>query len=73
MQRDHPEDTPTGGDGPDGLPAWSACEVFCIHSYAGEAGPACGWRGRLREAALDAKLGKRRCPRCGRATLMPLG
>jgi hypothetical protein len=47
-------------------------EVFCIHSYAGEAGPPCGWRGRWDEILRDAVTGVRRCPRCGRVTLIDL-
>lgn len=47
-------------------------EWFCIHSYAGEAGPPCGWRGRTAEIACDPAGGVPRCPRCGRATLMEI-
>lgn len=47
-------------------------DLFCIHSYAGEQGPPCGWRGSTREASRDATDGTRRCPRCGRTTLIEL-
>jgi hypothetical protein len=45
-------------------------ELFCIHSYAGEAGPPCGWRGSVVEARSDDAGGAPRCPRCGRVTLL---
>lgn len=47
-------------------------ELFCIHSYAGESGPPCGWRGAAGEITGRTASGERRCPRCGRATLMEL-
>ena len=47
-----------------------AIEVFCIHSYAGESGPPCGWRGRLAELCGCGSERELLCPRCGRATLM---
>jgi hypothetical protein len=55
---------------PDPLPAWAECEVFCIHSYAGEAGSPCGWRGKLAETVPHCRI--RVCPRCGRSTLLPI-
>jgi hypothetical protein len=47
-------------------------EMFCIHSYAGEMGPPCGWRGPVVEATHCVTTGTRRCPRCGRATLLEI-
>lgn len=47
-------------------------ELFCIHSYAGEAGPPCGWRGSADELANGKTNSVRRCPRCGRATLLEI-
>jgi hypothetical protein len=49
---------------------WAQSEVFCIHSYAGESGPPCGWHGLISETCSDEATGWRRCPRCGRTTLM---
>jgi len=46
-------------------------ELFCIHSYAGEAGPPCGWRGRFAEVRREKET-PLRCPRCGRATLLEI-
>lgn len=51
---------------------WSQSEVFCIHSYAGESGPPCGWHGKVSDAPRDHATGARLCPRCGRATLMAI-
>jgi len=51
-------------------PAWPECEAFCIHSYSGEAGQPCGWRGRLHEARLDEARRARICPRCGRPSVL---
>lgn len=55
-------------DGPVPPPA----ELFCIHSYAGEAGQPCGWRGVSLEVRRSAITGTRRCPRCGRTTLLEI-
>jgi len=52
--------------------ALPAHEYFCIHSYAGEAGPSCGWRGFLSEAQVRNAKNTPRCPRCARATLMAI-
>jgi len=54
------------------LPPWAECEVFCIHSYAGEVGPPCGWRGKLTEIQKRTERGILVCPCCGRATLLPI-
>ena len=51
---------------------WAQSELFCVHSYAGESGPPCGWLGLSSETARDPATGMRRCPRCGRATLMDI-
>jgi hypothetical protein len=56
---------PKGGGLPD-------CEMFCIHSYAGSSGPPCGWRGKLSAVTRDPRTGERRCPRCGRTTLLEI-
>ncbi len=64
-----------GGDKKSGfnpLAPWGECEVFCIHSYAGEEGTPCGWRGKVRDARGEEKCGQRTCPKCGRPTLMPI-
>lgn len=53
-------------------PTQMKAELFCIHSYAGESGPPCGWRGRAHEAVHDTKGGALRCPRCGRSTLLEI-
>lgn len=55
-----------------GGPAWSELELFCIHSYAGESGPPCGWRGKAADVVRFTPTGERRCPRCGRPTLMEI-
>lgn len=47
-------------------------DVFCIHSYAGESGPPCGWRGRRASLVRDFPGATRRCPRCGRTTLLDI-
>ncbi|HVU23588.1 MAG TPA: hypothetical protein VHE13_05630 [Opitutus sp.] len=52
-------------------PAPPSPELFCIHSYAGESGPRCGWRGLAGDVKFSL-AGEPRCPRCGRATLMQL-
>jgi hypothetical protein len=62
---------------PDSQPAKTAptqmsAEFFCIHSYAGESGPPCGWRGTAAETQRDPKTTTRRCPRCDRATLLEI-
>jgi hypothetical protein len=49
-----------------------SANYFCIHSYAGEAGPPCGWRGRITVISSGEGDGVRRCPRCGRSTLMEI-
>ncbi len=59
------------GDPPP-LPPWWECELFCIHSYAGDAGSPCGWRGKSAAARLDRDGRRRVCPRCGRPTLLPI-
>jgi hypothetical protein len=59
------------GEGPP-LPPWPACDAFCIHSYSGESGRPCGWRGLLHEARLDEERRLRVCPRCGRPAVMPI-
>lgn len=69
MIRDSREDFPLRGGRESAPPG---AELFCIHSYAGEAGPPCGWRGRRVEAASHGKNQSLRCPRCGRATLMDI-
>lgn len=60
----------------DPMPANAAArppaEFFCIHSYAGESGPPCGWRGSAAATQRDPKAAPRRCPRCGRATLLEI-
>jgi hypothetical protein len=62
---------PTDGrDGEKDLPPWPGCEVFCIQSYAGNAGSPCGWRGRIADAARDDTGTKLLCPRCRCATLL---
>ena len=57
---------------PGAAPSRPPYEVFCIHSYAGELGPRCGWQGRASDALRIEANGPRRCPRCGRATLMDI-
>jgi len=54
------------------LPAWSECDLFCIHDYAGTGMSRCGWRGRLNQAKRDSTGSKLLCPRCGSATLLRL-
>jgi len=54
------------------VPVRPVHEVFCIHSYAGELGPPCGWYGPASEIVRYDAAGARRCPRCGRATLMDI-
>lgn len=61
-----------GRDATPPLPPWPDCEVFCIQSYAGEAGTPCGWRGRWHDARKVTSDGKPRCPRCGGPTLLGL-
>ena len=69
MIRDSREDFPLPGGRESASPG---DELFCIHSYAGEAGPPCGWRGRRMEATRNGKVAALRGPRCGRATLMEI-
>ena len=52
------------------LPPWADCEIFCVHSYAGEDGPPCGWRGRLAEVREPVAGGGRVCPWCGATSLL---
>lgn len=65
FSKDHPQPASHGAPR-------AARELFCIHSYAGELGPPCGWRGLADELARDRLTGERRCPRCGRTTLMEI-
>jgi len=58
------------GDGGDQLLPWPDCDIFCINSYSGAGAPACGWRGRFREAHHDATGANPLCPRCGCASLL---
>lgn len=60
---------PTATPTPFSLGSGRVRERFCIHSYAGESGPPCGWRGPESLAPRDA-TGTLHCPRCGRATLL---
>lgn len=53
-------------------PARPHSEFFCIHSYAGESGPPCGWRGSAMATLPADAAGARRCPRCGRTTLLEI-
>lgn len=60
------------GENPTERPAFRpARELFCIHSYAGEKGPPCGWRGFESDVRRDS-AGHAHCPRCGRATLLEI-
>jgi hypothetical protein len=65
-------DSNAGGPRPANGAVRPGREMFCIHSYAGEAGPPCGWRGPLAETTIDKLTSHRHCPRCGRATLMEI-
>jgi len=56
------------GTAPGSVSSVGPAELFCIHSYAGESGPPCGWRGAV-AAITRHTAGKPLCPRCGRATL----
>lgn len=69
--RDASEQPNTDPSGPSTeLPLWSDCDAFCINSYSGAGGPACGWRGKFEEARHDAIEMRLHCPRCGCPTLL---
>jgi hypothetical protein len=52
------------------LPAWTDCDYFCIHDYAGSGAAPCGWRGRIHDTREDTAGTNFICPRCGFATLL---
>jgi hypothetical protein len=56
----------------DRKPAAAIVEMFCIHSYAGQWGPPCGWRGSSEDVFRSSARSVNRCPRCGRATLLEI-